>query len=178
MSCLQVLLLSQFMHFMTNCRFLHFIIKEYRMEEKTPDEKEVLLYHIAKPEDVEEVAAFATEHFFNESPILELGLFDDQSDEVGRFYWRQGRLQQCFAQPTSIVVREKSTGQVVGFTAAILEEREHQSTSVNSNPSSDRSPGWLNRALAAELNRNVDLYARYGTDRILHFWFGAVRKDY
>jgi len=148
------------------------------MEEETPDGKEILVYHIAKPEDVEEVAAFAAEHFFNESPIRELGMFDDQSDEAGRFYWRQGRLQKCFAHPTSIVVREKSTGQVVGFTAAILEEREHQSTPVNLNLNNNRSPGWLNRALAAELNRGVDLYSRYGTDRILHFWFGAVRKDY
>ncbi len=146
-----------------------------RIEWETPDGK-VIVYHIARPEDVEEVATFAAEHFFNESPIRELASFDDPSDKAGWFYWRQGRLQKCFANPTSVIYREMSTGQVIGFSAAILEEREHDSIPISTNL--DRSPGWLNRALAAELNRDIDLYARFGTDRILHFWFGAIRKDY
>ncbi len=148
------------------------------MEEKTPDEKEILVYHIAKPEDVEEVAEFAAEHFFNESPIRELGMFDDQSDEAGRFYWRQGRLQKCFAHPTSIIIREKSTGELVAFGALEINEKNESKEASNWLSSNPRSPGWLNRSLAIELNRGIDLYDRYETNRIFHLWFGAVRPDY
>ncbi len=34
------------------------------------------------------------------------------------------------------------------------------------------------RALLAELYKGVDLYDLYRTDRILHIWRSAVRKDY
>jgi len=49
---------------------------------------------------------------------------------------------------------------------------------INSNNTNDRSPGWLYRAISSELDRDVDLFSRYKTDKILHAWFGAVRKDY
>jgi len=147
------------------------------MEEIIRNGKETLIYSIAKPGDVEEVAQFAEEHFFNSSPILELASFDDPSDKAGQFAWKQGRLQKCFAHPTSIIVREKSSNNIIAFSAMMLEERGR----VNNSPYSikdDRFPGWMNRAIAVELGRGVDLYERYGTDRILHVMFGAVRQDY
>lgn len=88
--------------------------------------KETLIYDIARLSDVPEVAEFASEYFFNSSPIRELASFDDPTDEAGQFAWRQGRLQKCFTRPTSIIVREKTSGEVVAFQAAILEDRENK----------------------------------------------------
>jgi len=149
------------------------------MEERTRDGKEILVYSIAKPEEVEEAAEFAVENFFNSSPIRELSSFDDLSDEVGLLAWRKGRFQECFAHPTSILIREKGTGNLVGFSAHRLQMKSDPvSSTINWVSNNPRSPGWLSRAMADELNRGVDLYDRYETDRIMHYWFGAVRKDY
>jgi len=153
------------------------------IEERIRGGKEILVYSIAKPEDVEEAAEFAVENFYNSSPIRELTSFDDLSDEVGLLAWRKGRFQKCFAHPTSIIIREKSTGAIVGFSAHHLQVKDDPASSANTSgvnwvSSNPRSPGWLNRALTDELNRGMDLFDRYKTDRIMHYWFGAVRKDY
>ncbi len=55
------------------------------MEERTRDGKEILIYSIGKPEEVEEVAEFAAEYFYNASPLRELASFDDLTDEAGLF---------------------------------------------------------------------------------------------
>lgn len=60
------------------------------MDEVICDGKETLIYDIGRPEDVVEVAEFASEYFFNSSPIRELASFDDPTDEAGQFAWRQG----------------------------------------------------------------------------------------
>ena len=148
------------------------------MKKTTRDGKEILVYSIAKPEDVEEVAKFAAEHFYNASPLRELASMDDLTDENGFFAWRVGRIQKCFAQPVSIIIREKSTGNVVAFSAIEIVEKNEWKEVSNWPSSNPRSPGWLNRSLAAELCRGVDLYDHYETNRILHFWFVAVRADY
>jgi len=148
------------------------------IEETTRDGKEILVYSIAKPEDVEEVAEFAAEHFYNASPLRELASKDDLTDEIGFFAWRIGRLQKCFAHPTSIIIREKSTGELIAFGALEINEKNESKEASNWPSSNPRSPGWLNRSLAVELNRGIDLYDRYETNRIFHLWFGAVRPDY
>lgn len=145
--------------------------------------EETLIYDIGQPKDVAEVSEFASEYFFNSSPIRELATFDDPTDEVGKFAWRQGRLQSCFSRPTSIIVREKSSGNVVAFHTKILEDRKDNIKSLTNDEGGkenlkDRSAGWLSRAIATQLSKNFDLFDRYGTDRILFFWFGAVRRDY
>jgi len=98
---------------------------------------------------VDEVAEFAAEYFYNSSPLRELALSDDPTDEVGFFAWRKGRLQKCFANPTSVIVRENSTGKLIAFVAIEIEEK-----------------------------KGFDMYDLYGTNRILHLWFAAVRNDY
>lgn len=81
-----------------------------------------LIYYIAQSKDVDEVAEFASEYLFNSTPVREFATFDDPADKEGQFARNQDRLRKCFAQPTSIVVREKS-GNVVAFQAMILEEK-------------------------------------------------------
>ncbi len=135
----------------------------------------VLVYSIASPEDVDEVAEFAEQYFYNDSPLREIASFDDISDKEGMLAWRRGRLQTCFAQPISILVRDKSNGELVAFAARVLQEKNEKMNWPSSNP---RSPGWLNRAMAAEMKRGVDLFSHYKTDRILLFWFGAISKQY
>jgi len=138
--------------------------------------KEIAVYSIAKPEEVEEVAEFAEENYFNLSPVREMFSLDDATNE-DTLAWRKGGFQRCFQHPTSIVVREKNTGRLVGFLAAVVKEKSEVSveTLVDTD---DRSAGWLVRALLAELNKGVDLYALYQTDRILHLWRCGIRKDY
>lgn len=148
------------------------------MEEKIRDGTVTLIYDIARPEDVDEAAAFAAESLYNSSPIKEIASFDDPSDEAGRIAWNKGRLQTAFSNPTCIIVREKTTGDVVGFVTMKIEERDDGSNSTTFNYSDDRSAGWLTRAISAELNRGIDLYTRYETNRILFIWFGAIRDDY
>ena len=94
------------------------------MEQRTRDGKQILVYSIAKPKDVDEVVEFAAEYFYNSSPLRELALLDDLTGEVGFFAWRKGRLQKCFANPTSIIIREKSTGQLVAFVFSHRNRRE------------------------------------------------------
>ncbi len=124
---------------------------------------------------------FASKYYFNSPPILQLGSFDDPLDESGRYAWRQGRLQVCFKRPTSFLVRDKSNGNLVAFLARCLEERSKPLSGnygVQSNPS-DRSVGWLNRAITAELLKGVDpsgLLVR-DSDLIIVPWFAAVRPD-
>ena len=61
----------------------------------------------------------------------------------------------------------------------VINDEKNESKEASNWPSSNpRSPGWLNRSLAVELNRGIDLYDRYETNRIFHLWFGAVRPDY
>lgn len=71
------------------------------------------------------------------------------------------------------------SGKVLAYQAAILEDWDNSSKPFSNNvDDKDRSAGWLSRALFAQLSRDVDLYARFATDRILFFWFAAVRSDY
>ncbi len=146
------------------------------LEQISKNGKETLVYTIAKPEEVEEVVDFAEEHYFSLSPIREIFSLDHVTDEERRASRIEG-FQKCFQHPTSIVVREKSTGHLVAFHASLMMERSEVSagTLVDSD---NRSFGWLFKALLAELNEGVDLFALYQTDRILQLWRAAVRKDY
>ena len=46
-------------------------------------------------------------------------------------------------------------------------------------PSDDPSvPGWLDGLICAELHRGVDLFARYGTDRVFTLGSAVVRPDH
>lgn len=152
------------------------------IEETIRGGKETLVYSIARPEDVDEVVLMAIESFANSTPTKEIEAIDyPSSADAGleRLNSYRTRTQMAFAQPTSIIVREKSTNQVVGFMAMVIDERGSNSSSTYSIKSNDdRTSGWLMRALLAELNRDVNLYERYGTDTILSIKFGAVRKDY
>ncbi len=152
------------------------------MPERTRVDKQNLIYSIAKPEELEEVAQFAAEHFFNSSPIREFASFDEVSDETERFAVRKARLRNCLSHLASILVREKSTGCIIAFAAFILEENQPSDSTLKTNYSSNiidrQSPGWLNKAIGADINRGIDLYARYGTDRIMHYWIAVVRSDY
>jgi len=148
------------------------------MEETICDGKQTIIYDIARPGDVVEVTEFSSKYYFNSSPIRELSSFDDPTDEAGKFAWKQERIQNSFSRPTSIIVREKTGRNVVAFQAMIIEDRNN--TSINNEDeidfnSADRSPGWLFRAFFTQLNRNVNLFARYEVDRILFLRFGAVR---
>jgi len=103
--------------------------------------------------------------------------FPSAEYKLSFFAWRKGRIQKCFAHPTSIIIREKSTNELIAFVAIEIEEKNASKEGSNWPSSNPKSPGWLNRSLATELIRGVDLYDLYGTNRILHLWFGAVRND-
>lgn len=147
------------------------------IEKTAQNGKEILVYSTAKPEEVDEVAEFAEDNYFNLTPIRQLFSLDDVTDEKTRLALRREGFQRCFQHPTSFLVREKSTGQLVGFMASTVRERSEESAEKLLDPD-DRSFGWLVRALLAELYKGVDLYDLYKTDRILHIWRSAVRKDY
>ena len=118
------------------------IIKMF--EETTRNGKEILVYSIAKPEDVEEVAEFAEEHYFSLSPVRQMFSLDNVTDEEGHAFRRDG-FRRCFQHPTSILVRENSTGRLVAFVASIVRERSEVSADKLVDPD-DRSAGWLVKA--------------------------------
>lgn len=148
------------------------------LDDTAADSGETLVYSLARPDEVDEVFELALQHFFAAQPLRQIHFFDEK-DETKRPIWRLETLRRCFAPPTlSIVVREKTTGDLVAFMVNEVEERSATSNIVIPNNHDDRSTGWLARALGAELNRGVDLFDRYGTDKIVHNQFSAVRPDY
>lgn len=59
------------------------------IEEIIRDGKEVLIYSIARPEDVEEVTPMAVESFANATPTAEIDAIGNYpSDEAGLIAWR------------------------------------------------------------------------------------------
>lgn len=142
--------------------------------------KEILVYSIAKQEEVEEVAHFAEETYFSSSPVREIYSSDDVTiTKEERLAWTRNRYQNCIQHPTSILVtvREKSTGRLVAFQSLTMRIRGESSAAIWVDPN-DRSTGWLLRAILAKLQGGADLYALYKTDRILHLGNASVRRDY
>ena len=93
---------------------------------------------------------------------------------------RKERLQKCFASPTWINVRGKSTGQLVAFIG-------HRSNVIIGIcwkiPSAiimtiNTNVGWLVKAIGDELKKGVNPYVRYKTKRILHIKIASIRSDY
>lgn len=54
----------------------------------------------------------------------------------------------------------------------------HQVAVVSKEPIIDQSVGWLRRALGAELNRDVDLFYLFQTEKILKRGTGSIRADF
>ena len=80
------------------------------------------------------------------------------------------------AQSISVVVREKHSGHLVAFLLNKLEERAtFVPTDVGNG---QRRPGWLVAALTAQLEKDVNLFDLYQTDRVVNFYLGVVRSDY
>ncbi len=142
--------------------------------------KEILVYSIAKQEEVEEVANFAEETYFSSSPVREIYSSDGVTiTKEERLAWTRNRYQNCIQHPTSILVtvREKSTGRLIAFQSLTMRIRGESSAAIWVDPN-DRSTGWLLRAILAKLQGGADLYALYKTDRILHLGNASVRRDY
>ena len=151
---------------------------EFPLEEKVDDK--ILVYDIGRPEDVKEVLELFRTHFYTSAPIRQLCFWDD-SPENQKAPRTEGYVRQALAvadPPVSLVVRDKSTGQMAAFKINHLDRRDSFEPMPRPQ-ANDRSPGWLIRAILAELEPDVRLFFDwFKTDRILQLLFGLVRPDY
>lgn len=94
------------------------------LEKKMKEDGSILVFDLAKPSDVEEVFEGLLTHFFVRTPVRQIQLFDE-SDETRRPLWKLEVTRQCCTPPKglSITVREKSTGLLVAFAGATIEQR-------------------------------------------------------
>ena len=155
--------------------FFLVINKCFPIEEECifPDGKVVkVVYDIAQSQDAEEVFEFMLQHFFPVEPLRQIHYFNPD-EETKRPKWKLDHIRQCFSKPYSLIVRELGpSGRLVAFQANYMEDRN---TYAKKDPDHhDRSPGWLARVLIAELNRDLDLFNQFQTDRIMNFAMTAV----
>ncbi len=131
------------------------------LEQKIRDGRETLIYAIARPEDLDEAVVLVADSFSKSSPFTEIDSISDPLHPDGLFEWRKSLIQKCFARPTSIIVREKSTNQVIAFVSMAILERADHNTNVRSDIIDRSHPGWLIEAMEQELERGIDLYEYY-----------------
>lgn len=147
-------------------------------EQRIRDGKETLVYDIARPEDLDEAAVLAVDSYNKSSPFTEIDSISNPSDPVGLFEGRKSLIKKCFARPTSIIIREKITNEVIAFSCMTISERRDHSASCNPNIDIDRSqPGWLIEAMEKELEKGIDLFEHYGTNRILYIYVHRCRQE-
>lgn len=144
--------------------------------EKTAKNGRVLVYDIAKPGNLEEMVDFFVKHFVAAPPIRQI-YFLTGSEEIPTPFWALWSIGKCLAEPVSLLVREKTTGHLVAFVANHILKKETFQPSPTF-PPDDKRIGWLASAILAELDRGVDLFALFGTDRILEASIATVRPDY
>lgn len=135
-----------------------------------------LVMDIARPEEADEIFEFLLEHYFPVPPFRQINFYDE-SEDTRRPAWRLDEINRYLAEPYSPIVRDfKADNQIVAVTVNTIEDRNHLKPDLW--PVPDRMVGWLDRALAAALYKDVDLFTRYQTDRILHLSSGLVNPNY
>lgn len=130
-----------------------------------------------KQEEAEEVIEFLLECFLTSPPLRQIHRFDE-SAETRRPLWYMNMIRQYVSQPYSLIVRDQSYSGGNKIVAACVNYLELKpNLHHHEEPLTDQSVGWIRRALGAELNRGVDLFARYRTDKILKLGSGSIRAD-
>ena len=134
--------------------------------------------HRAKPEEADEIFEFMVEYYFPVPPFRQIHFYDEKKPETCRPAWRLDEIHQYLAAPYSLIIRDEnnSSNQIVGITVNNIEDKKDFKLPEMQEP--DTSIGWLDRALCDELNRGLDLFSYFGTDRILHLSSGLVRPDH
>ncbi len=137
-----------------------------------------MVMDFAKPEEIEDIFQFVMKHHFAVPPLRQIMFFDDFADSKSADYCF-ANIQRLLLQPYSVVIKdfEASGNRIIGVSLNLLEDR-HGSPMLNGPHPNDRSAGWLTRAIVAELYRDVDLFARFETDKILDFSLGVVDPIY
>jgi len=98
---------------------------------------------------------------------------DHGNNDGGLQSIRKNLFQKCFAHPTSIIVMK------CRWISSHADRTSSQQYSNTNETLFLRFPGaWLYLAIDEELERGIDLYERYKTDRIFYWQIGTVRKDY
>lgn len=131
---------------------------------------QVLTIDLARPEDVEEVSEFRRLHFFPTSPncyLVKVGPEDDQRLKENAL--------RCLEHSVSLIARD-SAGQLAAMAMNKFEERTN---AVYAAPPSSNNPSLaLILSLINTLESEIDLFAKYNTDRILYLAAIAVDKRY
>lgn len=137
-----------------------------------------LVMHRAKPEEAEEIFEFMVKYYFPFPPFRQIHFYDETKPETCRPAWRLDELHQYLAAPYSLIIRDEnnSSNPIVGITVNNIEHKKDFRPSEIQEQ--DTSIGWLDRALCDELNRGLDLFSYFGTDRIIHLSSGLVRPDH
>lgn len=127
----------------------------------------ILLVNKAREEESEEIFAFQEEHYYQKSPLRQVIGYDSPPDAELFPQVRLKRMRERLRQHFSLTVRN-STGRLVAIVINEVKERPEV------DPTEDADSVSVNEAL----NRDVDLFALYQTDRIMHLWQLAVHVEY
>lgn len=153
------------------------VITRLPVEMETGDGlKTGLVMDTARVEEADEIFKFLQANFLSVPPLRQIN-FWDQSEESRMASWKQEQVTVRLSQPYSSVVRDRKAGnQIVAVNVAAMERR--QDVQSRSHDPSDRSAGWLYRAIGVELHRGVDLFELFGTDKILNLGSAVTSPHY
>ena len=148
------------------------------VELERPDgTKTGLIMDVGTPEEADEVFEFLVQHFFSVPPLRQLYLISEHSTEKFlRPAFEMINVRKSLSRPLSIIIRCQD--QIVGVMLAELIDKDAALQQQSTEPSSEKSTGWLMKALIAELNRGVDLFSRYKTSKIAYIHTCAIRADH
>lgn len=133
----------------------------------------------AKPDQLEEIFLFVKEHFMDVAPCAQIFAVDlatlsseEYQKKVDSFC---GFLvEECLRPPLSLTVRDPSQGGQIA--AVVLNYMEYRPAAEKEKPIEEEP--ILMDALREALIRNLDLFALYGTDKVLHWYMVAVSAQY
>lgn len=130
---------------------------------------------MALPNEAEELFDFLVRHFFPLPPLRQIHRIDD-SEEAKRPLWKLEQIRRSLLQPYTLIARDaQERNRLVGLVLNEIKDRPFTPAKVDPK---DRSVGWIPRALNAELNRELDFFTLYDTDRVVHGHTGSVIPQY
>lgn len=135
----------------------------------------VLVIDLARLDEAVEVNAFLDKHFVSTTPIRQLSSFGREQDEIKKAQLELDWIIECLSHSNSLVIRDLTQGEDGPLVAVQINKIEGKTSQALQE---EEAHPRLIRALFEELNREVDLFSRYETDRIFHLCMVAVSDQY
>lgn len=127
-----------------------------------PGNGQKFFIRLAQPEETEEISEFMFEHFFLTSPNRQLCRCDDPVSAGHIKPFVREYIRECITQGLSLSVRDSC-----GHLAAVRINKLENKGDDDAKKDDPEFAETLIRAVLTSLNEGVDVYSKYGTQKIL-----------